>query len=570
MNHRLIALGCVAAALAAGNSPAAMYYVSQSAGNDTNSGTSWRSAKKTIQEAVNRAVDGDTVVVTSGVYSAGGKVTPGEFSMNRVCIENNITVSSLYGKVWTTIVGRGPAGEGAVRCAYVGCGLLAGFTLSNGYTQAEGNIELNSCGGGVLGNAGADWWNTEGTVSNCLIIRCSAMPRGYGGGAYGASLVGCTLWSNQGLRASGAYRSILKDCTLVYNVTTSSVDCTGGAGFSLLENCIVTANYASAVGGADWATLSNCVLMANRATNSAFSVGGARASRLYGCTVVSNYGATSGGASGGVLVDCLLWGNWCMWYGGGAGGGAVLTNCTVRNNRSQTDGGGLMDATAYNCSIVSNTALASGGGVCASEQGAATLYNCLVTRNFAFYGGGVHRTIMYNSTVADNTSSQPSGGTCGDGNGRSYAYNSIVYFNTCLSTPAASNYYVWFDPISGSFQPDTHFISSDTAPLATNEGSSFVMNADPQFVARVSNDFHLPPSSPCVNQGMLSYVYTDTDLDGNPRVVDGVVDLGCYEYSPTSKYALALGPEGAVPEPAAAAAALLFCIAAARLRARRA
>jgi len=56
-------------------------------------------------------------------------------------------------------------------------------------------------------------------------------------------------------------------------------------------------------------------------------------------------------------------------------------------------------------------------------------------------------------------------------------------------------------------------------------------DANPQFVDPNSGDYHLLAGSPCVNAGDPSYfVGPDvTDLDGNPRLQRGRVDVGCYE-----------------------------------------
>ena len=67
------------------------------------------------------------------------------------------------------------------------------------------------------------------------------------------------------------------------------------------------------------------------------------------------------------------------------------------------------------------------------------------------------------------------------------------------------------------------------------------INADPRFVQLgyqdtsgdwVGGDFHLLPDSPCIDSGDPSFVYQpdETDLDGNPRVMNGRIDMGVYEF----------------------------------------
>ena len=47
---------------------------------------SWASAARSIQEAVDRAAEGDTVLVRDGVYDVGATVAPGAISSNRVAV----------------------------------------------------------------------------------------------------------------------------------------------------------------------------------------------------------------------------------------------------------------------------------------------------------------------------------------------------------------------------------------------------------------------------------------------------------------------------------------------------
>jgi hypothetical protein len=59
-------------------------------------------------------------------------------------------------------------------------------------------------------------------------------------------------------------------------------------------------------------------------------------------------------------------------------------------------------------------------------------------------------------------------------------------------------------------------------------GNSNITNY-PAFIDYASGNYHLQTNSPCINSG-TSLAFALTDLDGNPRVVDGLLDIGAYEY----------------------------------------
>jgi hypothetical protein len=52
----------------------------------------------------------------------------------------------------------------------------------------------------------------------------------------------------------------------------------------------------------------------------------------------------------------------------------------------------------------------------------------------------------------------------------------------------------------------------------------------PLFVDLMKGDFHLQPGSPCINSGLNTLTTGQTDIDGNSRIVGGVVDMGAYEF----------------------------------------
>ena len=57
------------------------------------------------------------------------------------------------------------------------------------------------------------------------------------------------------------------------------------------------------------------------------------------------------------------------------------------------------------------------------------------------------------------------------------------------------------------------------------------LDVAPQFFDPVNGDYHLRNTSACKDAGTNGAPYLPaTDLDGGPRIADGTVDLGCYEF----------------------------------------
>ena len=158
---RVLRLGFVASVLVTFNASAATLYVSLESTNPVAPYATWATAANVIQDAVDAAKSGDTVVVTNGVFRVGSRdvsvidtnqeppqiVSQGA---SRVVVTNSIKLESVNGPLLTTVEGSSglPDENGqptnTLRCFFLGSNaVLSGFTLTNGYSYGRG-------GGGLM------------------------------------------------------------------------------------------------------------------------------------------------------------------------------------------------------------------------------------------------------------------------------------------------------------------------------------------------------------------------------------------------------------------------------------
>jgi len=169
--------------------------------------------------------------------------------------------------------------------------------------------------------------------------------------------------------------------------------------------------------------------------------------------------------------------------------------------------------TLFNCILSSNTATVYGGGAYYGE-----LSNCMLSENLADDGGGAIYSKLTNCTVTRNvaTNLNGRGGICS-----SSLYNCIVWDNS-------SSVILWANHSSGV--GDTNSVYSIryscTYPMPSGMGN---ITNNPLFVNATGGNYRLQTNSPCINAGNNAYAIGDYDLDGNPRIVGGTVDMGAYE-----------------------------------------
>lgn len=75
---------------------------------------------------------------------------------------------------------------------------------------------------------------------------------------------------------------------------------------------------------------------------------------------------------------------------------------------------------------------------------------------------------------------------------------------------------------------------ADYSGMADPAGQDGNLRADPRFAGPDGDDYRLAADSPCRDAGDNTAVVTETDLDGLPRVRNGRVDMGAYEFTPVA------------------------------------
>src|SRR5213080_4818743 len=106
MKTTLLPLAAALLLASASSALAAVRYVDLNSASNAPPYTSWATAATNIQDAVDAAVAGDQIVVTNGIYAAGGRFG------SRVYVGKPLSLQSVNGQYSTTIDGGGSA-----RCA---------------------------------------------------------------------------------------------------------------------------------------------------------------------------------------------------------------------------------------------------------------------------------------------------------------------------------------------------------------------------------------------------------------------------------------------------------------------
>ncbi len=392
----------------------------------------------TIQAGIDAAENGDTVLVSDGIYTGAGNVNI-SFRGKQITVKSRNGAEATIIDCEETLNTRGFTFESKEPHASV----LDGFTIKNG---------VHGLGGGIYCHTASP------TIKNCVITQNRATATRFrgqsAGGIYGtdttAHITDCTITQNRG-------------CGVVFE--GERVWTFNALQSTTLANCTISENTDSGVICQDLApvTIKDCTVLQNggRGVVSTFFT---RGISITNCRIEQN-------AGGGIECSEESF--------------ARIEDCTIKENRAEHGGGIYCSPTSEievsGCVIAQNIATETGGGIdVISTRGLATITHCTITQNTAHdRGGGISTLIEFSQFTLT---------------------NSIVWDNHSHTkhheiSPGGRRIIIKSCDIREGFagmdrEPDDEwFIYEDN------------IDADPRFINPTTGDYRLEPHSPAALMG---------------------------------------------------------------------
>ena len=286
-----------------------------------------------------------------------------------------------------------------------------------------------------------------------------------------------------------------------------------------------------------------------------------------GFTITNGYAPYGGGIwcywSSPVVTNCTVIGNRAHSYPGGGGiasnySNLVIKDCTITNNSAERSGGAIRNGHGsiriLNCVVTGNTVGGDGGGIYNSHTNLKIANSIIVGNTAGMRGGGIHNwggsPTIANCTISANVAGNAGGAIC-----NTYGADPVLVNNCILwgnGAPVGSEIALFADGYVAS-QASVSYCDvqggqsvvhiTDTCTLYWGDGN---IDDDPMFVREPNDggdgwgvgdnddfgDLHLRFGSPCINAGH-PYFYAEpnsVDIDGEPRVWDGRIDIGADEF----------------------------------------
>ena len=397
---------------------------------------------------------------------------------------------------------RGMSVGGGIYCGGGSSPTITGNTI--------GQNSVDGFGGGIYCGYGSSPTITDNTISENSVTGTY----GDGGGIYCSNDCSVTITNNT-IRGNSVGDTIYCDGGGIY--------CSPSCAAAITDNTI-SGNSAFAGGGiyCEWQSSPAVAITNNTISENSSQYGGGIVCGTESSPAITNNAIARNSAFRGGGIDC-----WNQSV-------PTITDNTISEN-SATSGGGIScwfsDSAITNNAISANSADGDGGGVCCVGS-SPTITNNTMSGNLADgNGGGVcchgSRPTITNNTISGNSADDEGGGIyCSES--EPTIVNSVLWGNLpqeveCDWEDDPSTLTISYSDVQGGQEA---IVTNDNATVNWGEGN---IDADPLFAG--AGNFHLRANSPCINAGDNAAIQgVDTDMDGEPRIAGGRVDMGADEY----------------------------------------
>ncbi|MGA1842246.1 MAG: PQQ-binding-like beta-propeller repeat protein [bacterium] len=536
-----------------------------------------------IQNAINEASEGDTIILHSGTYFENINFSGKAITLSSTEPDNPAVVDA------TIIDGNQLYSVVAFVNGEESNSVISGITIKNGKGNSEGSgggihcsfssptitkciIKENSAflGGGIQCSSSSPHIEKciirNNSVKSSTIHKAMTNSDGNGGGIYCSSssptITDCIIKENSAFSGGGIYCSssspTIDKCVISENSVKGIGDGLGGgiscSGSSpAITNCIIEGNLAQGkvgvgCGGGIYCNssspaIANCIISENRAYDG------------IGICFIAIGGGIACYSSSPNISNCLISSNFAKGYGGGvycSSSSPTITNCFISAN-----------SVAAWC-VDSPGNKSNGGGIHCCSLSSPIITNCTINKNsatdfFQGIGGGIYCSssspIITNCLILENSASDinPESDMYKSNGGGIYCIDSLPVIKNCTlsgnlakdngsgiyceisSSPTVTNCIFSNDKLKEIYLDGTRAPIITYSDILGEYGGDTNLNTDPFFIDPEGGDYHLRADSPCIDTGTNEGAPAG-DRDDIPRPLDGneddqaICDMGAYEF----------------------------------------